>query len=433
MIAALLGYFSAWLVAALDAPGLMASGIRLAFLMALLGLGLWAYLRVSAPGSSAIPTSSGVGWQATWVVTLGLGLAWWRGGRTSSGEALDPDSSLRHLFSGLLLSSAAMIIFPLTAVRGAAAFLPAYVGGGLAGVVLGQIHDASRRRGGRPLPFRLRWYAGLLLGVAAIVLLGILVGQALNARPFWWMVSLAARLLAAMGSALERALTPLLELLVRLLGPAFDAWIAWLQGLMQGAGPAALAPATPPSLGGDGDSTSESVSRLLTVLGAAVRLLLGVAGAVALLWMALRTTRTARGQGGEEPADAFERLEDCAGRGSGQGPAGTLRAALRLPGRARGLIHALIVRRVYAQLLEWAAREGRPRRPAETPLEFGAALARWRPELQPELEGITQAYLQVRYGERPESREMIDGVLAGWERVRRSRASLPSVDAENLR
>jgi hypothetical protein len=41
--------------------------------------------------------------------------------------------------------------------------------------------------------------------------------------------------------------------------------------------------------------------------------------------------------------------------------------------------------------------------------------------------------LQVRYGERPESREMIDGVLAGWERVRRSRAPSPPKEAENSR
>ena len=61
------------------------------------------------------------------------------------------------------------------------------------------------------------------------------------------------------------------------------------------------------------------------------------------------------------------------------------------------------------------------------------ALVRWRPELQPDLERITQAYLQVRYGERPESREMIDGVLADWERVRRSRAPSPPKEAENSR
>ncbi|MBM3121132.1 MAG: DUF4129 domain-containing protein [Chloroflexi bacterium] len=431
MTAALLGYFSAWLVSTLDAPGLMASAVRLAVLLAVLGLGLWVYSGQLTDGPSTGGGNSAFPWQPTWVVLLGLGLAWWRGGRTSAGEALDPDSTLRNLFAGLLMSAAAMVTFPVAAARGAGVFLPAYLGGGLAGVVLGQMYDASRRRGGRPLPFRLRWYAGLLLGVLIVVLLGVAAGAVLNTGPLWWIVSLVARLLAALGSALERVLTPLVELLIRLFGPAFDGWIAWLQGLMEGAEPTALAPAPPLSPGGAEASSSESATRLLTVVGAVLRVLLGMAGAGALLWMALRTTRRAGLEAEYVPADDIEALKAGAGSSGEGGPKRSLRAVLRLPGRARGLVHALMVRRVYAQLLEWAAREGRPRRPAETPLEFGAALARWRPALQPDLERITQAYLQVRYGERPESREMMDGVLAGWERVRRSRAASLLKEAEN--
>lgn len=431
LMAALLGYFSAWLAAVLDAPGLMASAIRLAFLLALLGLGMWAYSGWASAGRGLDRAWPGGEWRTGWVVLLGLGVAWWRGSRVSGGEALDPDSTVRSLFAGLLLAAAAMFVFPMKAAPGASLFLPAYLGGGLAGVVLGQLSDASRRRGGRPLPFRLRWYGGLLLLVAAVVVLGVVAGAALDAGPLWWVVSMVARLMAALASILERALTPLLELVVRLIGPAFDAWIAWLQGLMQGAEPAAVAPAAPLSLGGEDVENSQAASRLLTALGSLMRVLLGVAGAAVLLWMALRTTRRERAPGDEPPADVFEDSERSAGSGADRGLAGRLRAALRLPGRARGLVHALIVRRVYAQLLEWAARQGRRRRPSETPLEFGAALARWRPALQPDLERITQAYLQVRYGERPESCEMIDGVLAAWERVRSSRAGLPGVQAEN--
>ncbi len=107
-------------------------------------------------------------------------------------------------------------------------------------------------------------------------------------------------------------------------------------------------------------------------------------------------------------------------RGKRPGLVGFLRLVVRLRGRALGWVHALLVRRVYAQLLEWAAGEGRPRRPAETPLEFGAALVGLRPELREDLDAITRAYLLVRYGEIPESTEMIGAVLASWDRVRRS-------------
>jgi hypothetical protein len=80
---------------------------------------------------------------------------------------------------------------------------------------------------------------------------------------------------------------------------------------------------------------------------------------------------------------------------------------------------ALLVRRVYAQLLGWAARQGRARRTAETPLEFAAALDGLRPDLRDDVDAITRAYLMLWYGELPESADRTGAVLASWDRVRR--------------
>jgi hypothetical protein len=162
MCAALLGYASAAMVNRMNLPGLMAAAGRLLVLLAVLGAAWRAYI--------GFPTmDSGPPWQAIWVVVLGLGHARGRAGRLSPGDVLEPESTLRQLFTGTLLTAAAIVLFPQASGAAGAGFLPLYVGGGLAGVVLGQISDASRHRGGRPLPFGLSWHAGLLLGVAAVI------------------------------------------------------------------------------------------------------------------------------------------------------------------------------------------------------------------------------------------------------------------------
>jgi hypothetical protein len=59
----------------------------------------------------------------------------------------------------------------------------------------------------------------------------------------------------------------------------------------------------------------------------------------------------------------------------------------------------------------------------KTTLELATALAELRPVLWQDLDAITQAYLPVRYGEAPETAEIVNSALASWERVRRSGAA----------
>jgi len=432
--AALLGHLSAGLMMVLDAPAVLAASGRLVVLLATLGLGLWSFVAVPLAHAADGPSAERMQWQAAWVVLLCLGFSWWSGGRLSTGEALEPDSTLRSLFTGTLLAALALVVFPGAAVAGAMILLPVYVGGGLAGVLLGQVEDASRRRGGRPLPFGLSWYGTLLLGVLAVVALGMAAGLALGSPPAWSLVSVAARILSASARALATLLAPVIEAILRLLGPIFEALIGWLRSLMEGAEPARITLPPPQTVGGEDGAAPEAVTRLLGGIGAALRVLLTILGAGVLLWMAVRTTRRPGAEPDGRSLENVEDMEQASGRRRGRRSLGdVLRSALGETGGARGLYHALIVRRVYAQLLEWAAREGRSRRPAETPLEFGAALSKRRPDLQADLDILTHAYLQVRYGERPESREMIERVLGCWARVRSSPSRPKTPNGENSR
>ena len=76
------------------------------------------------------------------------------------------------------------------------------------------------------------------------------------------------------------------------------------------------------------------------------------------------------------------------------------------------------IRRIYAQLMEMSERLGDPRPVAQTPLEFLPTLEHTFPGREIDLEDITRAYLKVRYGELPETRQEVDQVEESWERVR---------------
>ncbi len=81
---------------------------------------------------------------------------------------------------------------------------------------------------------------------------------------------------------------------------------------------------------------------------------------------------------------------------------------------------SLSIRQIYARLLAWAAQHGLPRRPEETPYEYLGDLRRALPEATPDLRTITEAYVQVRYGDLPASADELAAVRESWERVHRT-------------
>jgi hypothetical protein len=90
-------------------------------------------------------------------------------------------------------------------------------------------------------------------------------------------------------------------------------------------------------------------------------------------------------------------------------------ASRLLPGR--GWLAAARIRRIYAELLELGEKLGKPRPQANTPLEYLPELLSIFPDLTQEITVITGAYLQVRYGEIPETPEELEQVESAWSRV----------------
>lgn len=75
------------------------------------------------------------------------------------------------------------------------------------------------------------------------------------------------------------------------------------------------------------------------------------------------------------------------------------------------------IRYIYASLLDRCVDLKISRREAQTPLEFLTFLEKTYPDLQEELTTITQAFVQVRYGELESTGEQVMAVETAWGRV----------------
>jgi hypothetical protein len=75
------------------------------------------------------------------------------------------------------------------------------------------------------------------------------------------------------------------------------------------------------------------------------------------------------------------------------------------------------VRQIYIELLELCAVKDSPRSPQQTPLEFLPVMQEVFEDADQELALITQAYLDVRYGELSESSDQLADIESAWENI----------------
>ena len=86
--------------------------------------------------------------------------------------------------------------------------------------------------------------------------------------------------------------------------------------------------------------------------------------------------------------------------------------------RATGKLPPL--RQLYVDLQRWAANSGWPRQPQQTPLEFRQALSVALPSGQEDLTLITEAYIQMRYGQLSPTTHHRQ-LEESWKRLRRTK------------
>jgi hypothetical protein len=77
-----------------------------------------------------------------------------------------------------------------------------------------------------------------------------------------------------------------------------------------------------------------------------------------------------------------------------------------------------MVRFFYLSAARRAAQAGKPRRSGQTPYEYQDSLDQQFPELEPDLEGLTDAFVQARYGSQLVQQQDAMAVKPLWQRVK---------------
>lgn len=293
---------------------------------------------------------------------------------------------------------------------------------GLLAIGSARLSVLYRLRGGRQAPFNRAWFAGLLVATALVILLAFLATRMVE-------LPLAQFLLRVV----EAAGILLLALILLVLTPFFllvSLLVIWvverlnleellpeltnnLQDLLD-------------SLRGMTNQFFELAEKYLpdprvlkpyTLWGILITVLV-----VALLWVGVQWIISRyRNERQEELESLLERgsLLDILRQGLrrrlndlAQEIAGRLRFGDRDRMRA-----AARIRQIYADLMEMCEQLGRARAEAQTPLEYLLVLQGLFPEHLDDAQLVTRAYLRIRYGELPESRDEVEEVEQAWQRM----------------
>lgn len=268
----------------------------------------------------------------------------------------------------------------------------------------------GRVRGGRRNPFTRQWVSSMSGAALATVGTGLTIALLVIGR-------LQALIMFVVGAVVTLAFAPLflfLSLFMNVPIPEMATPPPTPEGMVMepaGFGPDLL------------DRTNQQVNALPDNMRAIV-LVLGVALSIALfgliLWALTSTVRRMAGNPDVEyiakRGDLMELLRRDMGdqlRQPGDWLAGRLQGRQRVQAAAR-------IRQIYGDLLELCAALYMPRPDSQTPLEFLKTVQRELPAVRGDLATITNAYLKVRYGELPETREEIVAVETAWEAVHRA-------------
>jgi hypothetical protein len=86
--------------------------------------------------------------------------------------------------------------------------------------------------------------------------------------------------------------------------------------------------------------------------------------------------------------------------------------------RLRGLSPRAQVLYYYLSVLQRAARQGLARRPAQTPDEYRATLSPHLPQVQPEVDELTQAFVEARYSRHPIVADQAHRLRTSWQHIK---------------
>lgn len=350
------------------------------------------------------------------LVALAVTWIWWRG-ISMAGKEMDSSQVKRRFYLGTGMLVGYGLIAPIT---GEKLILPVYLFlfSWLSAMSAARIYRLARFGRGQSAAFNRRWLAGVVSAVVIVIALSALAGGLMD----WKLSALAVVLMTWLGRVFVIAIGALFSpfiLLLSFLMPYLQELLKDLPDSLAKVGEALQ------QLSSGVEELQKSAPETLPALPPVLRTALlwgSLAAAVFFAVWVLQKRFLKSFPGGEEEPETIlngsqllrqllSSLRSGANTLAGQFGALGLRGARRFLAAAR-------IRRIYAQLTELSADLGKPRPAAFTPLEFLPVLENVFPNHSTELRSVTQAYLKVRYGELPETRQEVEQVKVAWKRVK---------------
>ncbi|MCJ7558903.1 MAG: DUF4129 domain-containing protein [Gammaproteobacteria bacterium] len=353
------------------------------------------------------------------LVIVALLFVWWWGLRLTR-ERIGPHMAIKHFQIGsILLLLYAAVIAGLVGYHPPVWIYVLFLFSGLIAMGAARVSVVGYLRGGRRSPFNRRWLGEMV--VAAVIMLAIAAITAVfftgqSERIVGWLEGLAYILGLIVAS-------PLLLILALLAG-----WLNEMDSASFEIVPESDIPleevenADPAGMPFVGEGAISEID-LVPILQSALTWIVVILALYVLYKFLRRTVVLMRMR--------WRDVEDESGAYSGLGGLGQLlrdvllgEAQQAVDGFSRRLnrkeriMAAEQIRNIYAQLLDLSEELGHSRPASITPLEFLPELDGQFSGLSEDLRVITTAYVDIRYGELPETQGQLEAVENAWQRVR---------------
>jgi hypothetical protein len=355
-------------------------------------------------------------WARDLSIFLLTALVWWRGLRLV-GRGHDINRiGLRLRVGGLIIAPLLLWFAGSFLDINAVPFVLLFLLASLTAVALVRAEQIEADQTGGGSTLGARWFAVVFATAAGVTLLGGVLAAFISGdslldvldwlSPLWRAMQFGVTVIGGLLFVVFKPALDLFGVLVQALGQ-FLAWVftGMAEGMRQLGVPLGLETpvlptptATPGPDAGPGAAGKAIVAFLMLGLMAVVALGLG------------RLYRQATFAARDSARSERITPED-------EGSPGLADRVLGRLGLGRGRRAAASVRRLYAQMCRAAAAAGYPRLETETPYEYLPALGQVWPDGTAESRMLTEAYVRVRYGEIPETREELDALRDAWRRL----------------
>lgn len=355
---------------------------------------------------------------AYWQQSLGwfalVVFVWWRGLRLI-GKTFSINSAGRRLRVGGLVIAPLIIGISVDRLPWSMVpFILLFFAASLTAVALARVEEIEKQQSGLSASINPKWllsvgFAALLLVLAGVFLTFLISGQTMLA-----IASLLDPLLRALyagGIVIFNTVFSLLEPILELVSLFIEFLVGLFTPMM-----ARVIETTPVPIDTSLLSTPDATQIIEVDEGSnsgfkAINILLMIAVVLAVTLALGRLYKK---------ADYAARDSETATKNTSSPPPLRMNFGQRLLNRfglLRGWRTAASIRRIYQNMSRAAAINGYARADAETPFEYLGTLSKAWPENQADTRLITEAYVKIRYGELPESKEELNALQEAWKRL----------------